>query len=513
MRIAHAAFGLCLIVAASSGEAADNTVNLGTLNIVHRSGLVENETFRARWSRSELAPKMGVEIRNTEKVKIVILDPNTLLFRYDSDGVTKAESENFKNAKAFSETLGKLGTALGSEPKTAASLPTPPSDPSDVGAVREFGRRMLGSIEGSTIMDRAARAAARRLQNLDMGKITALESRDLDVLVEYRDAQAERQETIKSILDKYKLDPDFREKFGKNIGRLSEIVAGFDDLTKRSAGDRAAVQRIKQEVEKWELPQLAKDLDLAFKEIDEAEFDLLRIIGTQTAEDVQKESPALFALSFAKDQERKVRESLDAAEAFAARVFEIDVPKMLEEVSYEAGQVSTLKFTIQPVEDNASVALKSGRKTGTFEIDFAPRSPVQIGFGGAAVYSFVEKPEFSTEEVGDKFMVVRKEQEEEYVAQNVAAVLTLTPRGWFDPEFGAGFFVGVTPEKDELGFYLGASIRLYRLVNFGLGWTYQQVPALADGLTVGSEIAAPEELKLDTEFEGGWFLSLNFKFN
>lgn len=191
----------------------------------------------------------------------------------------------------------------------------------------------------------------------------------------------------------------------------------------------------------------------------------------------------------------------------------IDVPLVLGEVSYEAGKDSTAKLTIQLVEENASLAVKSGRKTGSFEIGFNPRSPVRLGYGGAVVYSFVEKPEFKTKPAADgKVEIVRADQGDEYVAQKVAATLTLTPRGWFDPEFGAGFFVGVTPEKDELALYLGAGIRLFRLANLGLGWTYQEVPKLAGGLQVGGKLDKPEDLKLDTEFEGGWFLSVNINF-
>lgn len=87
MRMPCAAIGLCLFMVASSGEAADNLVNLGQLNIVHRSGLIENHTFRAPWLTTELAPKTGVDIRNTERIQIIIMDPNPLLFKYTFDGI------------------------------------------------------------------------------------------------------------------------------------------------------------------------------------------------------------------------------------------------------------------------------------------------------------------------------------------------------------------------------------------------------------------------------------------
>lgn len=527
MRPLYPVASLCFLLAASSGQATDNTVNLGDLNIVHRSGLVENATFRAPWPRTEFAAEMAVEIRNTEKVQIVVVDPNPLLFNYVFEGVTQVDSENFKNVQQFAEALQKLGTALGTADATSAgqsmtsldsdsvrSLITARevSDSSVVDRIHAVSQRILENITGSTALDVDARAAANRLLGLEEGPLTERDVRDLLTLLEYQSREAQRQNDIAVILEKYEFDRQFFRNLGKDIEKLSDIVASFEELAERSAGDDAAVRRVKQDVEGWDLPALTKDVNFAFEQIDDAEFDLVRVVGIQSLGDVQQASPSLFAILLAKDQEGKVRESLESADAFAQKVAEIDVPLTLGDVSYAAGKDSTAKFTIQPREEYASIAQSSGRKTGTFEIEFTPRSPVRFGFGAALVYSFVEKPEFGTKTENGTTTIVRKDDGDEYVAQNVAAVLTLTPRGWFDPEFGAGFFIGVTPEDDELAFYLGAGIRAFSLVNIGLGWTYQEVPKLVDGLRVGSEIAKPEDLKVGTEFKGGWFLSLNVKF-
>lgn len=527
MRSLFLVTSLCCLLSAPSVQAADNTVNLGDLNIIHRSGLLENATFRAPWPRTDFASKVAVEIRNTEKVQIRVLDPNPLLFTYDFNGVTQADSENFKNVQQFAAALQKLGTALGTTEATSQGLSMSSldsdslrnivalrnvSDSTVVDRVRAVSRKILDSITGTAALDIEARAAANRLLGLEEGELTQSDVRDLLTLLEYQSREDQRRNEIAEILNKYDFDTRFFRNLGNQIKQLSDIVASFEELAERSAGDDAAVRRVKQDVEEWNLPALSKDVNLAFEQIDDAEFDLVRVVGTQSIENVQQSNPALFAILLAKDQEEKVRKSLESADAFAQKVAKIDVPLTLGNVSYAAGKVSTAKFTIQPREEYASLALKSGRKTGTFEIEFAPRSPVLFGFGGALVYSFVEKPEFGTRTEDGKTTIIRKDDGDEYVAQNVAAILTLTPRGWFDPEFGAGFFIGVTPEDDELAFYLGAGIRAFSLVNVGLGWTYQEVPKLADGLRVGGEIAKPEDLKVGTEFKGGWFLSLNIKF-
>ncbi|HWW60117.1 MAG TPA: hypothetical protein VN181_02005 [Thermoanaerobaculia bacterium] len=41
-------------------------------------------------------------------------------------------------------------------------------------------------------------------------------------------------------------------------------------------------------------------------------------------------------------------------------------------------------------------------------------------------------------------------------------VLTITPRRWNDPQFGAGFHLGLTPVKDKAGVFFGGPHPLLR---------------------------------------------------
>lgn len=110
---------------------------------------------------------------------------------------------------------------------------------------------------------------------------TAAEAEAALTLVEYQAVEARREEAILALLAKYEFDAKFFKALGGNISKLSDIVAKLDELTSRSAGDAAAVRRVKQDVEEWRLALLSKEIGLALEKIDDAEFDLVKIIGSQ----------------------------------------------------------------------------------------------------------------------------------------------------------------------------------------------------------------------------------------
>jgi hypothetical protein len=85
-------------------------------------------------------------------------------------------------------------------------------------------------------------------------------------------------------------------------------------------------------------------------------------------------------------------------------------------------------------------------------------------------------------------------------------MLTITPNAWAQPTFGGHFQVGITPKKNEVAFYLGAGIDAQQLFSIGLGVVFQQVDALAPGISIGQTITSAEALKTDRRFRLGPYI-------
>ena len=130
--------------------------------------------------------------------------------------------------------------------------------------------------------------------------------------------------------------------------------------------------------------------------------------------------------------------------------------------------------------------------------------PAHLTPGAAFVLGFVKNPTFKAVKDGDAYKIVKAE--EELTRYDVAAMLNITPNGWSEPTFGGFFQVGVSPKKDELGFYFGGGIQANTILTFGAGVMMQQVRKLGPGLTEASRLASPDDLKTAVTFKPGLYL-------
>jgi hypothetical protein len=127
------------------------------------------------------------------------------------------------------------------------------------------------------------------------------------------------------------------------------------------------------------------------------------------------------------------------------------------------------------------------------------------------IYSLVELPECGVATEGDTITIVRKDEGDEVNGLTVGGVLSIVPRGWSDPTFGGSIDVGLSPVKDKLGIFVGLSLRLYDVASLGAGIAYQQTEELAGDLEVDQVIDSADELKTETGFKAGAYISLTVK--
>jgi hypothetical protein len=171
----------------------------------------------------------------------------------------------------------------------------------------------------------------------------------------------------------------------------------------------------------------------------------------------------------------------------------------------------TVHITIELVKGFADVAAKCPRPTGKQDIPLQPFFPVHFSMEPGMVYSFVKAPTFSAKKQADGTLKI-DQVDSDYRKQTIAAMLTLTPARWNEePTFGHGFQIGISPVKDQIGFFAGGWLRLADLVSLGAGFAWQQVPRLDKGLKIGDVVASPDEVKTTPEFKAGGYIGVTIK--
>jgi len=85
------------------------------------------------------------------------------------------------------------------------------------------------------------------------------------------------------------------------------------------------------------------------------------------------------------------------------------------------------------------------------------------------------------------------------------------PNRWAEPTFGGAFQLGVSPVKDRVGFYGGASLRVQQVFAFGAGFAWQQADRLVSTLSEGQTIPTEDALKTEKRFGPAFYLNVSIK--
>ncbi len=456
-------FVLCLATVSMEAQFRQGTVKLF---IVHKKGIVEARTLNdVLIDTSSLAAAEVLEVRSAQTVQVWIADPNSLLYKYEWLGLKLEDNIDYQQALAFAKAVQPVIGFL--TPGGRESGPIAPSK-----EVQDFAK----DVDRLAVIVDSIPTVVQKTINDSAGAKTDVKTWDLQALDTRLNKFFATQKTTAFRSVRSLVAPLPAASGGAASGGAASGGAASGGTAPGAAAPAAAAG------------------------------DGLTPLGggTQPAPGTAFSSdPALVAILI----EPEVREMLAAAKKIATAVSTVDEPYKLGEVPYNFKQNSTAQVKIDAVGD-ALLVKQANRSTGTFNLPVQAYSPVSLRMAPAAVYSFVRAPEFTTKKLADgKLEIIEKTPD--YRGLNVSAMMTITPRPWAEPPFGGAFQLGVSPVKNQVGLFGGGLVRFADVISFGFGYAYQQVPKLAEGLTVGSTIDSPDLLKTEPEFKSGFYLSIN----
>jgi hypothetical protein len=532
--------GVLLLIAPPSAP-AERTTRVVDLVIRHADGKVDTREGDRVVEVGTLDETMEYKQRHNEVIKIVVADPNPLLFSYKWKGVTRTKTADFEAATKFAESLAALGPLL----KALTGVP---------------------STEAAAAAAEDARASGEEIQ-----------------AARYEDSA----EKLKA-LEEAGIKDDFFARFGEDFDELLGYVQQIEQRVADSAGDKAAENAVKTTALSWDVAGLSRRLEASFGRVDQAQINLLSLLNEEagslepSSENAETEISRLTkrlddlvtlmtdalrepgaskasassastvsqdaggsgdsaaspgadlggkelkkkdriddseadgtsvanqyveAVLLIKDQESNIREMLEATEGFREAAAQINEPIELGEVEFTASEDARAAIGISAVEGAADAAAKSKREPGDFTFALSPFSPASLSVGPAIVYSFVDLREFGTTKDGDNLRVVRTDDGDEVNGAAIAAMLGITPRAWSNPILSTSFEIGLSPIEDEIGFFGGISMRAYKKFRFGAGVALQETERLKRGLALGQVVESPDDLETDSEFETGAYVS------
>lgn len=290
----------------------------------------------------------------------------------------------------------------------------------------------------------------------------------------------------------------------EQIEQLSRSLSKMESTIRRLAkGERVKSSEFPGSEE---LEEERKALLGQYAKLDKGQAALLSLVPTDAGGIA--EEPFYVGSTLLQSRRVELIEGARKLVAFATQLQEMASPLRLGDVPYKPKEDQIWTLKIERVDANTPEGGKRPNKAeGEFPIRFTPYSPVKLGLGAAAIYSFVRDAKFTTQPVEGGFRIVESPDQKQYQEGGIAAVLTITPRGWTDQTFGGFFEVGVQP-TDDLGLIAGAGIRLFDIASFGAGIAFQQVDVLSPGLSLGDTVAAESDLKTAKRFKSGVYLHI-----
>ena len=425
---------------------------------------------------------------------VQVKNPNPVLFKYMWKQKEVTKSENYQAAASFAEVLALFVTNLGAvkeaeawkENVGKAALPGNPEKPKEPLTTSSVRRAL------------SAQGADRKSLTASLG--AALETPAVQSRVKVNEAlQAVGIPNSVTFLDEVEANLE------DLAGRLKAMERGLAALAKE--GGRLTPGDFREGLD---LVDLEKKLTEVFKKVDAGRAALWKLVLED--EPGLAEEPFFVGSTLLQDQRSVILESARKVVLFEEALRSMESPLFLGTVDYSSKENQDWSLNIEVVDGNTAGRGKPEQVAGDFSVRFVPYSPVKLGVGAAVIYSFVGNEKYGTRAVEGGFEIIEEPDQEQYQAEGIAAVLTITPRGWTDPTFGGFFEIGVQP-TDRLGLLAGAGIRLYDLVSFGAGVAFQQVDVLGPGLEVEENIATESDLKTVRRFKAGVYLHLTIAFD
>jgi hypothetical protein len=544
---------LYLTTVSAWGATADQST--GRIVVHHNDGSIDIQNGAAELvSRDQLRTGLAYRIRPSEMIDVIIDDPNPLLYTYEWKLGALKNSDNYDAAQKFANAINPALGILkgltgiprdpGSESGRVAGKPgceelSNEASQAICGAgidndfvsayaahyesLHDFTKKIPGWIKNSA----GSKANGDKVKKAVSEHPAVVNAKDIDESI--KKIKSARNAAITAIRKRssaswsaprpilvaslvpvtalaLELEPQSNPGTGGALPPPGTVIPKNDDKKPTTSPKKPQPKKSK----------LAQDNERLLKQVKELEEKI-------AAENKKKEQDAIDRdarlaaerrlvndFDVLSDTVRDAEDALKAVNAFVPLVEKINVPLSLGTLPYNAKQVQPATLTIKPVPANAS-AVDTDVKTGEFAFSFQAFNPVNYYVDAGPVYSFIERPEFKTEEVAGKHRIVRSDDGDAVNGATVGAMLTLVPRAWNDPTFGGGFQIGISPESDKLGFYLGAVVRMFDLVSLGGGLVYQQTQKLAPGQSIGQDLDAAGDLDTNTVFKAGPYVSISIK--
>jgi len=439
---------LLLFVIAGTAHAQSRSNSAVQVVYFHKTNSAAVQTLDGKKTFQSVAADTDkfLEIDAPQTVPLCIADPNPVFFKYSKGKTTVTPNPNWAAALAFAKTIAPAagGIEIGLRLQR-----TRLDDAADT--LKKYAEQLPG-IAAKTLNDGTVSSAQSDVNLWDLDAIASNLADPFAPSIVAEDKIDTKRDLTPDVID------DFNQKKSKNTAPQQPTTA---DLVKR---------------------------------VNELEQQLRTAAGD--------------ALQHQHEEQKRVDEAsktLKTLREFKTAVLGVNVPICLEGESISPENDATIHIIIEPVPPPPGIQAPP-RKSGDIKIPTRAYSPVDLGFGAGAVYSFVKAPSFTAEKQDDgKFKIVEKKGENR--AQNIAAMLTITPRPWRNPTFGGAFQLGISPVKDQIGIFGGVQLRIAKFATIGGGYGYQQVPRL-DGQQAGDILEKADALKTSSHYKGGAYVSL-----
>ena len=500
---------LCVIASWTAGTAlAADRVDTSTVLSVDLSRRMITDVRKKE--DTGLLPANRFTIRRNETVTIQIMQQNPLLFLYEARN-EKSDTDEFKAAVDFARQLQVfLGLFPGAAKGANIAKPTvlgldPVKFQADLEAVLSLVEALPSDLAASVgtqqqitdLKDRYSKAnvdaLAARIDKAYEATLAILRACLRTGSLQTSEGQAIRCDGPVALADNIAIT--------EAAVAAERLDAALADTRKQLADANAkAIKAPKNE-------DLKKTVEALKRKEAEQESELKAANATRNS------ISGLTLIDFVQDArllKSDIDDSLATLKSVAKDVALLNTSLELIVVQ-QSVQRQTVTIKVKPSSKYEKLLDAVTRKTRTdtlteFDVVLEPHQPAHITPAPAFVIGFVRNPEFTVAKNGETFVIRRTEQS--LTRYTVAAMINITPDSWQEPTFGGHFQLGITPIKDQFGFYFGGGIRAQRVFTFGGGLMVQQVRRLAGGLTLDSRLNDPADLKTDTEFRPGLYLHI-----